>query len=192
MPRIDSQKFYKSAISVHGISAQGANWTSQKTQELRFDILLSLLPQSINSLGDAGCGFASLYTYMKEKKRLPLHYVGIDSLEQMCTIALNTSKQRILLADITKDTIPNLDYYVCSGAMNILQGFETNLFIRNCFNASRYAFIFNILYGDDESETYNYISKAKIHTIAQSLNVKRIEIRDDYMKNDITVGFFHV
>jgi len=192
MPRIDSQKFYKSAISVHGISAQGVNWTSQKTQELRFDILLSLLPQNLNSLADAGCGFGDLYKYMKEKKRTPLSYIGIDSLQKMCTIASKRTQKEILLADITKDILPNADYYVCSGAMNILHPFETQLFIRNCFNASRYGFIFNILLGDEQSNTYNYISKDKIQKIAKGLNVIRVETRDDYMKNDITVGFFHV
>lgn len=192
MPRIDSQKFYNSAIALHGITAQGVNWTSQKNQELRFDILLSLLPQNIISLGDAGCGFGHLYTYMKKKKRLPQKYFGIDVLSQMQIIASKYTQTEILLADITKDPIPNVDYYLCSGAMNVLHPFETLLFIKNCFNASRYGFIFNILHGDKPSQTYNYMSTAKIQSIAKNLNVKRVEIRDDYMPNDITIGFFHV
>ncbi len=192
MPRIDNQKFYSSAILLHGKSARGLNWRSQKTQELRFDILLSLLPKNINTLADAGCGFGDLYTYMKKKKTLPQTYIGIDSLVQMHSIASNNSKQKIVLADITKDEIPNADYYICSGAMNILHYFETLLFIKNCFRASRYGFVFNILYGEKQSKSYNYITREKIEKIAISLDVHRVEIRDAYMNNDITVGLFHI
>lgn len=192
MPRIDSKKFYHSAISAHGISARGVNWASKKNQELRFDIILNLLPKNINSLADAGCGFGDFYTYMKKQERLPKTYLGIDSLVQMQSIASKATNQKILLADITKNTIPISDYYICSGAMNILQKFETLLFIKNCFHASRYGFIFNILYGDKQSDIYNYISRKKIQEIASNLDVARVEIVDDYMPNDITVGLFHV
>ncbi len=192
MPRINSKQFYTSAISMYGTSPKGVNWTSQQTQELRFDVLLSLLPNTIDSLVDAGCGFGDFYLYMKKKKRLPSNYLGIDSLVQMQSIASHKTQKEILLADVTKDSIPHADYYVCSGAMNILQSFETHLFIRNCFNASRQGFVFNLLYGEKKSQTYNYVTRSQIDKIAQSLNVTRVETRDDYMQNDITVGFFHV
>ena len=75
---------------------------------------------------------------------------------------------------------------------NVLNTFETHLFIRNCFSASRKGFVFNILHGSKESDTYNYLSTLQIEKIAKSLNVQRIILKDNYMENDITVGFFHV
>lgn len=192
MPRIDSHKFYTSAILMHGTSPKGVNWTSKQTQELRFKILLNFLPQHINSLADAGCGFGDFFNYLNLNNRVPKTYIGIDSLKNMQKIASKNTKQNIILADITKDTLPSVEYYVCSGAMNILNTFETHLFIRNCFEASQKGFIFNILHGDVQSDTYNYIKSAQIDSIAKKLNVKRVEIQDDYMQNDITVGFFHV
>ncbi len=192
MPRIDSEKFYTSAINTYGTSAQGVNWTSQETQNLRFDILLSLLPSSINSLADAGCGFGDFHTYIQNQKHTLHKYIGIDSLSDMISIARERTKQEIIKADITKDEIPYADYYICSGAMNVLNTFETHLFIRNCFSASRKGFVFNILHGSKESDTYNYLSTLQIEKIAKSLNVQRIILKDNYMENDITVGFFHV
>jgi len=190
MPRIDSEKFYTSAIEMHGTTAKGVNWTSKETQEIRFDMILKMLPQKIDLIVDAGCGFGDFYTYMRKKKREPKKYIGIDSLIDMYSIASNKTAQEIIIADITKDEIPHANYYVCSGAMNVLDRFETYLFIRNCFLACEDGFIFNILHGEDKSETYNYFSTSEIQNIAKELKVKKVIFKDGYMENDITVGFF--
>ncbi|MDD3506697.1 MAG: class I SAM-dependent methyltransferase, partial [Sulfurimonas sp.] len=89
MPRIDSQKFYSSAIDKYGITARGVNWHSKESQKIRFDVILEMLPQNINlyTIADAGCGFGDLYTYMLKKKKAPKNYVGIDSLVDMYSIA---------------------------------------------------------------------------------------------------------
>lgn len=190
MPRIDSEKFYLSSINKYGLSAKGVNWVSKETQELRFKIILSMLPNNIDTLVDAGCGFGDFYTYLQANNLKCNKYTGIDSLDKMCSIAIENTKQEIILANITKDALPQAQYYICSGAMNVLNNFETHLFIRNCFMASKKAFIFNILHGNKQSDTYNYLSTQKIQAIAKELHVRHVEIQDNYMQNDITVGFF--
>ena len=190
MPKIDSEKFYTSAIEMHGTTAKGVNWTSKETQEIRFDTILDMLPKTIDSIADAGCGFGDFFIYMNKKKRIPKKYIGIDSLIDMYSIASDNTGEEIIIADICKDKIPVADYYVCSGAMNVLNTFETHLFIRNCFTSSKNGFIFNLLHGQKESETYNYTTTRQIKNIAKELGVREIKIRDDYMKDDITVGFF--
>jgi len=190
MPKIDSEKFYTSAIEMHGTTAKGVNWTSKETQEIRFDTILDMLPKKIDSIADAGCGFGDFFIYMNKKKRIPKKYIGIDSLIDMYSIASDNTGEEIIIADICKDEIPVADYYVCSGAMNVLNTFETHLFIRNCFTSSKNGFIFNLLHGQKESETYNYTTTHQIKNIAKELGVREIKIRDDYMKDDITVGFF--
>ena len=190
MPRTDSEKFYLASVKKYGINAKGVNWISKETQELRFDIILDMLPKTMNTLVDAGCGFGDFYHYLQYKNIQCKKYTGIDSLHKMCTIASKSTQQEIILADITKDRLPFAEYYICSGAMNILNHFETHLFIKNCLQSCEKAFIFNILHGTKQSETYNYFSTKKIEKIAQELNVHTIKIRDDYMRNDITVGFF--
>jgi len=190
MPRIDSEKFYTSAIDMHGTTAKGVNWTSKETQEIRFDVILDMLPKNIDSIVDAGCGFGDFYTYMNKKKRPPKSYIGIDSLIDMYSIASSNTAQEIIIADITKDKIPHAEFYVCSGAMNVLDRFETYLFIKNCFLACGNGFIFNILHGEDKSETYNYFSTCQLRDIAKDLKVAKVKIKDGYMDGDITVGFF--
>jgi SAM-dependent methyltransferase len=191
MPKIDSEKFYTSAIEMHGTTARGVNWASKENQELRFKEIMAFLPQDMKSftLGDAGCGFGDFYRYLTKRKRHLQRYVGIDSVIDMYSIASNATAQEILHLDICKESLPNMDYYICSGALNVLTKFETQLFIQNCYNSSKVAFIFNVLEGDKESDTYNYMSKDEILEIAKRVQVKETLFRENYMENDITVMF---
>jgi len=191
MPRINNEKFYTNAIKIHGQSARGLNWTSSAHQSLRFDIILKLLPHDLSNvtIADAGCGFGDFYLYLQANGKTPHKYIGIDSLKEMCELASRKTKQEILNKDICKEKLPVADYYICSGALNILTPFETIQFIQNCYRAYKKGFIFNVLHGDKESETYNYLSTQKIKNIAQELGVKVLRIEDNYLNNDITLLF---
>jgi len=191
MPRVDNEKFYTSAINMHGVTPKGVNWNSKNSQEIRFKMILQMLPFNLKefSIVDAGCGFGDFYTYALKKKK-EFTYIGIDALSDMYSIASEKTGCEILVADICTEDIPKASYYVCSGAMNTLERFETHLFIRKCYEASKKGFIFNILHGDKKSQTYNYFTTAQIHEIANDLKVKKVILRDDYLDADITVGFF--
>ena len=192
MSRIDNEKFYTSAIQMHGTSPKGVNWHSKETQHVRFKIILELLPNDMKNitLVDAGCGFGDFYLYLLKKKQQLKNYIGIDTLIDMYSIASENTGCEIIVADITKDELPIADYYICSGAMNVLDRFETYLFIQNCYKSSKKGFIFNILHGEDNSKTYNYFTKKDIHKIAKTLNVKKIIIKENYLEKDISFGFY--
>ena len=192
MPLIDDVTFYSSAIQKHGITAKGVNWASKENQLLRFKIILDFLPKDLTkfTIVDAGCGFGDFYNYLLKKKRVPKKYIGIDSLLDMHSIASNATGQEIIHADICKDKLPTADYYVCSGALNVLTPFESYQFIQNCYASSRRGFIFNALYGDKESETYNYIKPSQIKNMLDAMNVTTKREEKDYIENDITLGFY--
>ncbi len=192
MPKIDSEKFYISSLMQHGISPKGVNWLSKESQEIRFKVLLEMLPKDLSpfSLGDAGCGFGDLYLYMKKYKYPPKTYTGVDALEEMCFITHKHTRCETIVADICFESIPKKDFYVCSGAMNVLESFETHLFIRNCYESSKFGFVFNILHGEKNSQTYNYLTSGEIQEIAKSLGVTKVKLKNGYLDNDITVGFF--
>lgn len=191
IPRIDNKHFYTSAIDRYGITAKGLHWHSQKNQMLRFDAILKLLPDNLSgfSIGDAGCGFGDFYLYMEQK---PKKYIGIDSLPNMQFIASKKTAQKIILANICKEELPKVDYYVCSGALNILTRFETYQFIQNCYRSSKIGFVFNALYGNKRSKIYNYLNKQDIYKIAKSLGVKNISFVENYLDGDITVVFLKI
>lgn len=70
MPKIDNKSFYSTAIEMYGITAKGVNWHSKESQNLRFEIILEMLPSEMSSysVADAGCGFGDLYLYMLKKR----------------------------------------------------------------------------------------------------------------------------
>ncbi len=188
MSRISNTEFYSKSIAKHGFTPRGMAWLSTSNQEVRFKTLLSLIPDKINNITimDAGCGSADLYFYMKRLDMLPHEYSGIDLHVESLEFAKSRCESDFYALDITKDLLPIKDYYVCSGAMNILTRFETYLFIRRCFEASEKGFVFNLLHGYDQSMIYNYFLPKEIQEYAKELGAKCI-IQKGYLKGDFSV-----
>lgn len=139
MPPIDNEKFYIYAMELYGVSAKGVNWNASSSQDLRFKIILELLPPNFED-------------------RLPKEYIPIDSIQKMVRV--------------TKEL------------------FETHLFMQNCYASSEVGFIFNILCESNKSQTYNYLSLSDIKTITSKIGVREFKVKENYMKNDVTIGFF--
>ena len=188
MRKIQNSDFYKASLKQHGFDVKALHWNSKSSQKKRFDILLKLLPEDISRyiIADAGCGFGDFYLYMEKK---PLSYTGLEVMPQMCKEARKRTKCEILHVNILEDELPEADYYVCSGAMNILSRFDTYLFIRRCVEHSKKGFIFNILQGEDESMVYNYFQPKEMKKIAKDLALT-CKIKTGYMERDMSVGFY--
>ena len=185
MAKKDNHAFYKFSIKKYGISAKGVHWNSKYTQYKRFEVLTSFIETQIkdSSIIDAGCGFAEYYNYLFDYNLKPKSYIGIDCEESMITLA---SKRFIdtefYVKNILKDKLPLADYYICSGAMNILEKEEVFIFIEKCFESSKVAFISNFLINDP-------LSKVKIKDIllyCKNLS-QNIQIKENYLDNDISI-----
>jgi len=187
MSRIDNQKYYNEVVQRHGVSAQGVHWNSQVTQYKRFEVLLSMLEMNgRSSVVDVGCGFADLYLYMREKQIPFGTYVGLEVMASMVVEACKRVDCEIRVADVLSDALPQADYYICSGAMNILTRDETYTFIRRCLDASAKGFVFNMLEGKDESMVYNYFRPKEIEMFAKELGVS-YKMKKGYLPRDFTV-----
>ncbi|MHC3995084.1 class I SAM-dependent methyltransferase [Thiomicrolovo sp. ZZH C-3] len=191
MPRIDNRCFYTTALERHGLTAGGVHWNSDASQSKRFEVIASLLPDTLDgvTLTDAGCGFGDLFCYLREHRRTPLHYLGLDCMDPMVEEARKRTGCEIRRADILHDALDAADYYVCSGAMNLLTPAETRRFIERCYAASRRGFVFNLLEGDDDSIAYNYMRPSTVRKIAQELGAN-VQIRRGYLKRDFTVALY--
>jgi hypothetical protein len=182
--KIDNHKFYTKAIKEHGVSAKGVRWNSQESQYIRFEVLTDFIKNDIksSSLIDAGCGMGEYYKYLQLVDLIPSRYIGYDLLDDMIIL----SKKRFYdiefsKKDILNDTIEDVDYYICSGAMNTLSVFETYLFIRRCFDHSRKGFVFNLL----KEKSYNGLEVDDVKKFCSSF-CDNIEIKDNYLENDIS------
>lgn len=187
MSRIDNHNYYTTAMQRHGKSAQGVHWNSKRTQYKRFEVLLGMIDDiEDTSIVDAGCGFGDLYLYMQEQERVPRSYRGLEVMEAMVEEARNRTGCEIGRCDVLVDDLPAADYYICSGAMNILTRSETVLFIRRCFEASQKGFLFNMLLGEDDSLVYNYFQPEEIKSVAEELGAG-FAMQKGYLPRDFTV-----
>ncbi len=187
MPRIDNDRFYKASLKKYGVNAKGVNWNSQYSQIKRFEIIYNLLKPDFpkNTIVDAGCGFGDFYLYLKEREK-NFRYIGLDILFENIEIAKERTNQKIVQKDILSESIPKADFYIASGSMNIMNRFETWLFIRRCFDHSKKGFIFNLLKGREQKGAFNYFLPREIKKFAKNLPCK-IEIVEGYLDNDFTI-----
>ena len=180
-----NNEFYTPTIKKYGISAKGVHWNSKYSQYKRFEILTNFIGNEIrkSNIIDAGCGFAEYYNYLFDNNLKPKSYIGIDCEEKMITLAskrfLNTS---FYIKNIIEDELLFADYYICSGAMNILKKDEIFIFIKKCFEASEVGFVFNFLKNDSLTNV-NFLD---ILNYSKSLS-KKIEIKENYLENDISI-----
>lgn len=180
-----NNEFYTPTIKKYGISAKGVHWNSKYSQYKRFEILTNFIGNEIrkSNIIDAGCGFAEYYNYLFDNDLKPKSYIGIDCEEKMITLAskrfLNTS---FYIKNIIEDELLFADYYICSGAMNILKKDEIFIFIKKCFEASKVGFVFNFLKNDSLTNV-NFLD---ILNYSKSLS-KKIEIKENYLENDISI-----
>ncbi len=190
MSRITNTQFYHSAIIKHGLTPQGLRWHSKTSQEVRFHQILSLLPSNITSIVDAGCGFGDLYSYLQKSGKTSIRYTGLDALEMMVIEARKRTAQNIHQCDILTDPLVEEEFYVCSGALNIMSKKESYRFIKRCYDASSRGFIFNFLEEEEEySRTFNYLSSPEIEKFGKQLGA-RIIFRRQYYERDCTVAFY--
>ncbi len=185
MAQKDNHQFYKYSIKKYGISPKGVQWNSKYTQYKRFEILTSFIQKEIkdSSIVDAGCGFADYYEYLSKNDLIPKSYIGIDCEQSMINLA---SKRFINLdfyvKNILEDNLFQTDYYICSGAMNILEKEEIFVFIQKCFEASNVGFIFNFLKNDPLTKV-NFVD---ILNYSKTLS-NDIKIEENYLENDISI-----
>lgn len=189
---INNQTFYKSSFEKHGSSPLGLHWNSLQSQEIRFEVIANWLRDEIPvcTIADAGCGFGDLFLFLQAKGLRPKHYLGIDVMEEFIHIAQERLQRfshcKLTCKDILKDELPFADWYVCSGAMNILSNFNTWLFIEKMLASSRKGVVFNMLEGKRDDSFFNYKEKLEIIDFLESKGLQ-YEMVEGYLEHDISV-----
>lgn len=111
--------YYSSKIKQFGATPQGVDWNSVESQELRFEVLSSLINnQDHFSILDFGCGFGSMLAYF-ETKYQSFEYIGFDVSEDMIAAALNKFSTQENVKWETSLPIEKTDYVIASGIFNV-------------------------------------------------------------------------
>ena len=185
MAQKHNYKFYSDAIVEHGISPKGVRWSSQDAQYKRFFALTDFIKDDIksSSIIDAGCGFGEYYYYLLLNDLCPLKYTGIDCMQDMVDISIARFEDiTFIKKNILYDELIEADYYICSGALNILTKDEVFIFIERCFKISKKGFIFNFL----KLQSYNKLEIDEVINFCKTLTTK-LDTKEGYLDNDFTI-----
>ncbi|MBD3841436.1 MAG: class I SAM-dependent methyltransferase [Campylobacterales bacterium] len=184
MAQISNRLFYKKSFQEFGVSAQGVHWSSKESQYRRFEAICRCLDTlEFESVVDAGCGFGEFYAYLQVYANYASCYMGIDCEAHMIQVCHDRfEKEKFHKLNILYDPLIKADVYVCSGAMNLMDLVQVEIFVSRCFEYANKGFVFNFL----KSLSYNQITQDEIFNLCEKYT-SNIYIVDDYLENDYTV-----
>jgi SAM-dependent methyltransferase len=181
---VDNRQFYLNSIKQYGMGAKAVHWHSKKSQYKRFEVITEFLKDDLasSSVVDAGCGLAEYYAYLQDNK-IPIgQYIGLDCEDFMIEHAQSRFENiSFYTKDILRDDLPQADYYICSGALNLLSYHNFFKFIKNAFAHTKKGFVFNFL----THHSFNQMDIQSVENFCHTFNVK-LHIKKNYLNNDIT------
>ena len=175
-------------------------WESEEAQRIRFDIMISSICLDNKKILDVGCGMGNLLDYLKQKG-IKAGYTGVDILQSMIELAESKNPDaNFYCLDIFKDNIfkkGSFDVVYASGIFNLDLGNNREFLLGALIlflDLSREAVIFNLLHHNspDKEDGYFYLSPDEIKQTVERIphKVKRVNIMENYLQNDLTVGLF--
>jgi SAM-dependent methyltransferase len=115
------ERYYTGRFAEHGPTAQGVDWNSPESQELRFEQLLRVCEDAEGpfSLNDYGCGYAALVPYL-ERRGIAARYRGFDISPPMLEHARREYERppEVIFVD-REDELERADFTVASGIFNV-------------------------------------------------------------------------
>ncbi len=114
--------YYNDKLRTFGATAQGVDWNSKASQEMRFEQLTKVIDttQSTVSILDYGCGFGAMFPFLEKQTSQGLSFTGYDISSEMIEKAKELYGNRHntqWLTQIKPST--QVDYVVASGIFNV-------------------------------------------------------------------------
>ena len=187
---------YESRLREHGPTARGMDWRDERSQALRFAMLVDGLELAGRSLHDVGCGSGELYAFLRERG-LDVDYRGSDLSEAMI-LAARARHPGVTFehADLLHDELAPSDVLVTSGLFHVkLAASEADWgafvrdMVRRMFALCRHAIAFNLMSDqvDFRVPELAYTSPAETLAFCQRELSRQVRLRHDYPLHEYTV-----
>ena len=145
---------YRAAEKVHGSGFETTLWASEKTQRLRFDVLIEMVgPDAIRDkvLIDLGCGDGALAAHLVAVGLKPRRYIGVDGLLSQARAGEERGYDwtNFVCADLvtSADGLGRFgaDVALISGTLNTMTEAQSRMLVTRAFESVRDAVGFNFL-----------------------------------------------
>jgi SAM-dependent methyltransferase len=112
-------RYYADRLATHGCTAGGVDWSSERSQQLRFEQLLRIVGgERKYTLLDYGCGYGALARCLITGPAA-IRYVGFDVCMPMIAAARAAVRDPSCTFTAREDQLQPLDYAVASGLFNV-------------------------------------------------------------------------
>lgn len=114
------ERYYSGKLAAHGPSAQGVDWNSEESQELRFDQLAALFrdERGAFTVNDLGCGYGAFAAYLHERG-IDAEYTGYDVSDAMLAAGRAAFADRAGVRFCHGRELGRADYSIASGVFNV-------------------------------------------------------------------------
>ena len=187
---------YEARLREHGPGARGMDWKDERSQRLRFEVLLEGLGVEGRTLHDVGCGGGHLYDHLRERG-IDARYRGTDlSAEMIAAARARHPAVSFERADLLVDELAPADVLVTSGLFHVKLAnsdaawdeFVRDM-LRRMFALARDALAFNLMSDQVDfrvPELY-YTSPAETLAFCQRELSRHVRLRHDYPLHEYTV-----
>jgi SAM-dependent methyltransferase len=187
---------YEARLREHGPGARGMDWKDERSQRLRFAMLVDGLELAGRSLHDVGCGSGELCAYLEERG-LAVDYRGSDlSAEMIQAARARHPRATFERADLLADELAPADVLVTSGLFHVklaatdeAWGSFVRDMLRRMFALARHAIAFNLMSDqvDFRVPELHYTSPAETLAFCQRELSPHVRLRHDYPLHEYTV-----
>tara|TARA_Y100001954_G_C15775153_1_gene586574 strand:+ start:111 stop:722 length:612 start_codon:yes stop_codon:yes gene_type:complete len=184
--------YYNKLVKKHGESPKACDYGHPESQQIKFNVLSSIITPGDKSLLDVGCGLGNYYEFLREKK-YNLNYTGIDLSEEMISKARNKYNELVLIQKNILDMDKEIKFDVVS-ANGIFYLLKTQPFdvmkelIAKMYLLANNTVVFNSLssYCKDKEVGEFYVNPLEVVDYCMSLT-PWVGLRHDYHHRDFTV-----
>jgi SAM-dependent methyltransferase len=110
------ERYYSGKFAEYGATAQGVDWNSSESQQLRFRQLVRVCSKQSFSVVDYGCGYGALLIFLRDCG-YEVDYSGLDLSSQMVAYARSAFPEARFVA--SEEELRPADYAFASGVFNV-------------------------------------------------------------------------
>ena len=186
--------FFNKLVEKYGYSPKSLDYSGEKSQKIKFNIVTEVGIEDNCSVLDVGCGFGDYFNYLKQRGIKNVKYCGIDISNKIVDLA----KEKNSLVNVIQGNVLDLsddekyDYVISLGFNCVKTGsnWETlTQVLDKMWKLSKKGIAYNAVstFSEDSPRKIYFVSPAKVIDYIMNNLTYKVVFRHDYMPHDFTI-----
>jgi 2-polyprenyl-3-methyl-5-hydroxy-6-metoxy-1,4-benzoquinol methylase len=186
--------FFNKLVEKYGYSPKSLDYSGEKSQKIKFNIVTEVGIEDNCSVLDVGCGFGDYFNYLKQRGIKNVKYCGIDISNKIVDLA----KEKNSLVNVIQGNVLDLsddekyDYVISLGFNAVKTGsnWETlTQVLDKMWKLSKKGIAYNAVstFSEAKPRKIYFVSPAKVIDYIMNNLTYKVVFRHDYMPHDFTI-----